>query len=149
MTTIEWVVVILLGLLALGMVSYMAYRRFRVHPVLRRIQDLSWEQRMKLAGRLFTDREIPLPTRAILVVLILYLALPIDFIPDFIPVIGQIDDVMILGGGLLLFARLVPRERLDHHIAMVEAGQPQVIDVESRPADEGSPPGGTLNSGQD
>jgi uncharacterized membrane protein YkvA (DUF1232 family) len=133
-STLEIVLLmVLVGLLTavvLAVVIYFLYRRIRVHPVLTRIQDLSWRNRLDLAQRLLTDREIPLATRAILVVLTIYLALPIDLIPDFIPIIGWIDDILILGGGLLLFARLVPRERLDYHIAAVSDEAKDAIDVE-------------------
>lgn len=131
MSTVEWIVVILLGFLALAIVLYMLYRRFRVHPVLRSIQDLTWENRLKLAGRLVADEQIPLVNRAILVLIVLYLALPIDLIPDFIPVLGQIDDIMILGGGILLFTRLVERDRLESHIADLKRDQDRIVDTEA------------------
>jgi uncharacterized membrane protein YkvA (DUF1232 family) len=131
-STLEWVVVILLSLLALAIVVYMLYRHFRVHPVLRRIQDLSWENRFRLAGRLVSDEQIPLVNRAILVLIVVYLALPIDLIPDFIPVLGQIDDIVILGGGILLFTRLVERERLEAHIAELQREQDRIVDTEAR-----------------
>ncbi|HET9199975.1 MAG TPA: YkvA family protein [Dehalococcoidia bacterium] len=132
MSSAEWIVVILLSLLALAIVVYMLYRRFRVHPVLRHIQDLSWENRFRLAGRLLADEQIPLVNRAILVLIVVYLALPIDLIPDFIPVLGQIDDIVILGGGILLFARLVERERLESHIAELKREQDRIVDTEAR-----------------
>jgi uncharacterized membrane protein YkvA (DUF1232 family) len=132
MSTLEWVVVILLSLLAMAIVIYMLYRRFRVHPVMRRIQDLTWENRFRLAGRLVADEEIPLINRAILVLIVVYLALPIDLIPDFIPVLGQIDDIVILGGGLLLFTRMVERDRLEAHIQQLQREQDRIVDTEAR-----------------
>jgi uncharacterized membrane protein YkvA (DUF1232 family) len=45
--------------------------------------------------RLARDRRVPLPRRLQLIVLGAYLASPIDLIPDFIPVIGQLDDAAI------------------------------------------------------
>ena len=141
MSALEWFVVIALAALAVGLVLYMLYRRFRVHPILRRVESLSWKSRVELAGRLLFDNEIPIASRALLVLVIGYLALPIDFIPDFIPVFGWIDDVVIVGGGLLLFSRLVPRERLEYHISELKAAEDKVIEVESRPADPKLPDG--------
>lgn len=43
-----------------------------------------------------------------------YLASPVDLIPDFIPVLGQLDDMVIVPLGLFLVWKLIPREvRLD------------------------------------
>jgi uncharacterized membrane protein YkvA (DUF1232 family) len=131
-STAEWIVVIVLSLLAMAIVLYLLYRRFRVHPVMRRIQDLSWENRFRLAGRLLNDEHIPLINRAILVLIVVYLAMPIDLIPDFIPVLGQIDDIIILGGGILLFTRLVERDRLESHIAELQREQDRIVDTEAR-----------------
>ena len=37
-----------------------------------------------------------------------YLASPIDIIPDFVPFLGQLDDILIVGGLLYLARRLTP-----------------------------------------
>ena len=64
----------------------------------------------------------------------MYLVLPIDLIPDFIPVIGQIDDLIliVLVAGLLL--RALPVEVVGEHIERIEAEQSDVIDGEARAA---------------
>jgi uncharacterized membrane protein YkvA (DUF1232 family) len=45
--------------------------------------------------RLLGDERVPLRRKLVLVALVGYLAMPIDLIPDFIPVAGQLDDVII------------------------------------------------------
>ena len=49
-----------------------------------------------LCGRLLGDPRVPRRKKALLVALAGYLALPFDLVPDFIPVAGQLDDVVIV-----------------------------------------------------
>ena len=39
-----------------------------------------------------------------------YLLSPIDLIPDFIPVVGQLDDVILVPAGFFIVWRMIPRE---------------------------------------
>jgi len=50
---------------------------------------------LRLVRRLTADREIPRRTRWLVWLLLGYLALPIDLVPDFLPVIGYADDAII------------------------------------------------------
>ena len=50
-----------------------------------------------LVGRLLRDPKVPRSRKFALGLLLAYLASPIDLIPDFLPVIGQLDDVLIAG----------------------------------------------------
>jgi uncharacterized membrane protein YkvA (DUF1232 family) len=49
---------------------------------------------LRLVGRLARDRTIPRRTRALLWVLVAYLALPVDLVPDVVPVLGYADDLL-------------------------------------------------------
>ena len=49
-----------------------------------------------LCSRLLRDPRVPRRKKFLLVALAGYLALPFDLIPDFIPVAGQLDDVIIV-----------------------------------------------------
>jgi uncharacterized membrane protein YkvA (DUF1232 family) len=49
-----------------------------------------------LVGRLVRDPRVPRRRKLLLVGLIGYLALPFDLVPDFIPVAGQLDDVLVV-----------------------------------------------------
>ncbi|MFI7190109.1 YkvA family protein [Nocardia nova] len=51
---------------------------------------------VRLIRRLAADRELPRGVRTRLVLLLAYLASPIDLIPDFIPVLGYADDAIII-----------------------------------------------------
>jgi len=51
---------------------------------------------LRLIRRLATDRTLPRRVRVRLWLLFAYLAVPVDIIPDFIPVIGYADDAIIV-----------------------------------------------------
>jgi uncharacterized membrane protein YkvA (DUF1232 family) len=49
-----------------------------------------------LLRRLMSDQRVPRRRKALLWLVIAYLAMPIDLVPDFIPVAGQLDDAIIV-----------------------------------------------------
>jgi uncharacterized membrane protein YkvA (DUF1232 family) len=53
-----------------------------------------------LVARLLRDDRVPRRSKAILVGLAAYLALPFDLVPDFIPVAGQLDDAILVAFAL-------------------------------------------------
>lgn len=63
----------------------------QVSQLLRLMPDL-----LRLLKRLATDACLPLRVRVRLWLLLGYLALPLDLVPDFVPVIGYADDVIIV-----------------------------------------------------
>jgi len=56
------------------------------------------------------DPRVPWYAKAVAVLVAGYAMSPIDLIPDFIPVLGYLDDVIIVPLGILLVVALVPRE---------------------------------------
>jgi uncharacterized membrane protein YkvA (DUF1232 family) len=58
-----------------------------------------------LVSRLARDQRIPRLRRAALWLVLAYVALPIDLVPDFLPGIGQLDDAVVLGLALRLLVR--------------------------------------------
>ncbi len=89
--------------------------------LVKRIARLPFRSKLRLSVAMMRDRRIPLRVRAIPPGLILYLAMPIDIIPDFLPVIGQLDDVIIVLVGVGLLFRFTPPEILEEHLVAVEA----------------------------
>ena len=64
----------------------------------------------RLYWRLFRDRRVSILPKALLVLTLVYVISPFDLIPDFIPVIGEMDDLAVVLSGLWLFIRLCPPE---------------------------------------
>ena len=58
-----------------------------------------------LVGRLARDARISRPRRLLLFLVLGYLALPIDLVPDFLPGIGHLDDAVLLGLALRVVVR--------------------------------------------
>ncbi len=61
---------------------------------------------VRLCGRLMTDARVPKTEKALFASAIIYAFAPLDFLPDFIPFIGQIDDAYLVALTLL---RLINR----------------------------------------
>jgi uncharacterized membrane protein YkvA (DUF1232 family) len=61
-------------------------------------------QYVRLLGGLITDRRVSMMDKMLVVGAIAYIVMPIDFIPDFIPFFGEVDDVFVL---VLALQRLI------------------------------------------
>ena len=70
---------------------------------------------VKLLWRLSRDPRVPARSKATLVILGAYLASPIDLIPDFLPGIGQLDDLVIVAFALDHMLNRVPEEVVRSH----------------------------------
>ena len=127
MSAIWIAVVLLLAVLCilLGVAAWRMWRRRgpEERALVRRIVRLPVRDKLRLALALARDSRIPLVVRAIPPGLILYLATPIDLIPDFIPVIGHLDDMVILIVGVGLLLRFTPRDVLEDHVTRLESAE--------------------------
>ena len=70
---------------------------------------------LKLLYRLLVDARVSRTDKAILAGTILYVISPIDFIPDFIPFIGQVDDMYLIAIALLRLLNRVPEDVVRDH----------------------------------
>lgn len=70
--------------------------------------------------RVLRDPRTPVSAKIVLGLAVGYLMMPFDLIPDFIPVLGQLDDVLIVPGLVILALKLLPPELLDEHRAAVQ-----------------------------
>ena len=106
------------GLVALWLASILALwwvaRRdagaVDLRDMLRLVPDL-----VRLLHRLAGDPEVPGRTRLALGLLVVYLASPIDLVPDFLPVIGYVDDIVIVALTLRAVVRSAGPRALERH----------------------------------
>jgi uncharacterized membrane protein YkvA (DUF1232 family) len=90
-----------------------------------RIRD--WARRVKrdvhalyLAAR---DPRVPWYAKALAIAVAGYALSPIDLIPDFIPVVGYLDDLIIVPLGVILVVAMIPDEVMaEHRAAAMAAG---------------------------
>ncbi len=86
-------------------------------PALRIIPDL-----VRLVRALLADPATPRPAWLALVGLLVYLVLPIDLVPDIVPVLGSADDVVMAALVLRWVGRRVGIEDLRRHWTGSDAG---------------------------
>lgn len=61
------------------------------------------------------SKDTPLIARILACITIAYALSPIDLVPDFIPVLGYLDDVIILPVLIALTIKLIPKETFDRY----------------------------------
>ena len=73
----------------------------------------------RLVWGLARDPRVPTQQKLVLGGIAAYLVFPIDIIPDFIPVIGELDDLAVLVFGLDWFIRNAPADVVEEHMARI------------------------------
>ena len=84
-----------------------------------RVSRLSWQTRIDLCWRLMRDDRVPAWSRGLALLPALYLLLPLDLLPDFIPLAGRLDDALAFGIAFDFLARTVPPAVLQEHLREV------------------------------
>jgi uncharacterized membrane protein YkvA (DUF1232 family) len=92
------------------------------------VRLVEWSRRFKrdvialyLAAR---DPRVPWYAKAVAIAVAAYVLSPIDLIPDFIPVLGYLDDLIIVPLGIWVAVRLIPPEIMsEHRTAAASIGQ--------------------------
>lgn len=84
------------------------------------MQNTSWKEKtnqlktevyaLYLAYR---DPRVPWYTKVLMGLVIGYAISPIDLIPDFIPVLGQVDDLIIVPAGIAITIKMIPKEVME------------------------------------
>lgn len=68
-----------------------------------------------LLMRLMKDRRVEVKTKAMTAAVLVYLMSPVDIIPDFIPLLGYVDDLLITVWGLNRLLNMVEPKILEEH----------------------------------
>ena len=125
-TSLFLLVAVVCAVLGTGAVLLFAWRSAddASRGLIKQIAKLPLRQELRLARSLFGDSRIPLAVRLLPPALVLYLAMPLDLIPDFVPVLGQLDDVLIAAAGIVLLLRFAPRSILEDHLNALEPTGP-------------------------
>jgi uncharacterized membrane protein YkvA (DUF1232 family) len=94
----------------------------------------------RLALRLLREPRVAWPFKLVPLIAAIYVISPIDFAPDFLPLVGQIDDLAIVLIALEVFFRLCPTGASTFHRAAIMRGEryspmtaeDEIIDAEWR-----------------
>lgn len=108
-------------MIAAGYIAWKVYRSDE-RSLARRIGRLSMRKKLALGWAILGDRRVSIWAKGMAIVLAVYLASPLDIIPDFIPVIGVLDDALVILAGVGLLLRAVPREVVEDHVQRLERG---------------------------
>lgn len=101
---------LLLWVLLIAALAVVRPRGTSLSTALRLLPDL-----LRLVGRLTADRSLPTGVRVRLGLLAVYLAMPIDLVPDFVPVLGYADDAIVVALVLRSVARRAGVAALRRH----------------------------------
>ncbi len=77
---------------------------------------------VRLTWRLLKDPRVPVFLKALPLLGVLYVVFPIDIVPDFLPILGQLDDLGVVLAGLKVFEKLVPRHIVQEHLDAIQFG---------------------------
>jgi uncharacterized membrane protein YkvA (DUF1232 family) len=123
-----------LGAMALayaGLVALLALvgRRVEARAVARFIPDC-----IVLFRRLLSDPRVPRGRKLLLLALVAYLSMPFDLVPDFIPVVGQLDDAIIVALVLRSVLRAAGTDLIREHWPGPERSLDALLRLAGRPA---------------
>ncbi|NIO10242.1 MAG: DUF1232 domain-containing protein [Deltaproteobacteria bacterium] len=79
---------------------------------------------IKLFWRLFKDGRVGFTPKLLLLLIVAYIVTPVDLLPDLIPGLGQLDDLLLIFLGLKGFVWLCPPDVVREHVQAIAAGEP-------------------------
>lgn len=100
-----------------------------------RLHDITqnFKRYVALCKALYTDDRTPKVAKVFLWLAVGYALMPFDIIPDFIPVFGYLDDVVIIPALIMIAFWFIPKSVYREHYQ-------QIFTAESSATDNGKPP---------
>jgi uncharacterized membrane protein YkvA (DUF1232 family) len=94
-------------------------------PLLATLQDRARKLKTEVTALYYAARHPHTPwyAKLFIVAIVAYALSPIDLIPDFIPVLGFLDEILLLPFAIVLAVKLVPRAVMDECRARAAAGR--------------------------
>ncbi|MGB9787507.1 MAG: YkvA family protein [Dictyoglomus turgidum] len=84
------------------------------------------KRKLKILYLFYKDPTVPLIKKFPAIILLGYTLSPIDLIPDFIPILGYLDDYIILPLGIYLCYKLIPQDKLKKYEEIIEKQDPSL-----------------------
>jgi uncharacterized membrane protein YkvA (DUF1232 family) len=78
---------------------------------------------LRVTWRLLREPRVPVLLKLIPILAAGYVISPLDFVPDVLPVVGQVDDLGIIFLALEAFLRIAPGDAVDYHRSAVAEGR--------------------------
>lgn len=92
------------------------------------LREWAWTLKRDVLALYLAARDFRTPwmARVLAMAVAAYALSPIDLIPDFVPILGYLDDIILVPLGILLAVRLIPAELMAEHraAAMTMASRP-------------------------
>lgn len=84
--------------------------------------------RLRLLVRLLRDPRVPFYLKLLPFASLLYIALPVDIVPDIVPLLGQLDDIGVVVLAVEAFIMMSPQQVVREHQAAIDAGSQGAAD---------------------
>jgi uncharacterized membrane protein YkvA (DUF1232 family) len=97
-------------------------RMGRLSKLFRRANTARLAAQLLALWKLFRHAETPWAAKIVAVAVVAYAVSPIDLIPDFLPLVGLLDDMIVLPLGIALVIKLTPRHLWQARLAEAEQG---------------------------
>ncbi len=94
----------------------------RITKLLKTTGSARFATQLLALWKLFKHRDTPWAPKLVAIVVLAYAVSPIDLIPDFIPVLGMLDDLILLPLGIALAVKLTPAHLWQARLAEAAAG---------------------------